>query len=104
ALDLEGGPVSYASMARTPIQRRVFDVIIPDILNHMDLPELAAAMAPRPVRLRNLRSPLGVIEPIAKARREYKFAAEVYQLMGTSKNFDIGLRREDDRVAKAYPD
>lgn len=50
-LVLEDLPPTYRTLAETPIHRRVFDAILPNVLRHYDLPDLAAAMGPRPVVL-----------------------------------------------------
>lgn len=50
-LVLEDLPPTYRTLATTPIHRQVFDVVIPDVLRNYDLPDLAAAVAPRPVVL-----------------------------------------------------
>jgi len=50
-LILEDLPPTYRSLAATPIRRRIFDVVIPGVLKHYDLPDLAAHLAPRTVTL-----------------------------------------------------
>jgi hypothetical protein len=103
-LDLEGGLISYRSVAQTPIQRKIFEIVVPGILKDLDLPELAATLAPRPVRIRNLVSPLGKVEPLSRARRAYQFTDQAYDLSGSRGKFDVGLRREDETVREAYPE
>jgi hypothetical protein len=55
---IEGGLLSYASIARTPIHRQISSAVIPGVLGRYDLPDLVAVLAPRPL-LVNLRSALG---------------------------------------------
>ncbi|HWC00453.1 MAG TPA: hypothetical protein VG672_27290, partial [Bryobacteraceae bacterium] len=102
-VNLEGGLLSYASIVRTPIHRRIFESVVPGVLKSLDLPQLVAALAPRPVVLRNLTSPLGTIEPLPRAQAEYRFARDTYQAAGAAGNLEIGLRREDEPVLEAYP-
>jgi hypothetical protein len=104
ALDLEGGLISYQSIVSTPIARRIFDAVVPGVLKHFDLPDLAAAFAPRPLRMRNLATPLGTTEWIARARQSYQFASDAYRAVGASDKLEVGLRREDEPVIEAYPD
>jgi hypothetical protein len=103
SLYLEGGLISYQAVVTTPIQRRIFDAVVPGVLKHFDLPDLTAAMAPRPVRLKNLATPLGNTELLARARQAYGFATEAYRVAGQAGKLDIGLRREDESALEAYP-
>lgn len=50
-LVLEDLPPTYRTLATTPIHRQIFDVVVPGVLRHYDLPDLAAAIAPRTVIL-----------------------------------------------------
>jgi hypothetical protein len=58
-LILEDMPCSYAAIARAPMHRKIFEVVIPGVLGEYDPPDLLASMAPRPVTPPNLRSPTG---------------------------------------------
>jgi cephalosporin-C deacetylase-like acetyl esterase len=61
----EGGPISYLDIVRAPVHDEIADLIVPGVLKDFDLPEVAAAIAPRPVWLVNPRIQSGV-------REEYK--------------------------------
>jgi len=50
-LVLEDLPPAYKTLAATPIHRQIFDVVIPNVLKHYDLPDLAAHLAPRPITI-----------------------------------------------------
>jgi dienelactone hydrolase len=100
---IEGGLLSYASIARAPIHRKIFDIVIPGVLGRYDLPELVASLAPRPVSLVNLRSPLGSQVFLRDARKEYAYAAACYAAIGAEEQFRVGLRREEENIADAYP-
>ncbi|HEU0124502.1 MAG TPA: acetylxylan esterase [Bryobacteraceae bacterium] len=50
-LVLEDLPPAYRTLATTPIHKQIFDVVVPDVLRHYDLPALAAAISPRAVVL-----------------------------------------------------
>ncbi|MFN9894876.1 MAG: alpha/beta hydrolase family protein [Acidobacteriota bacterium] len=50
-LVLEDLPPTYRTMATTPIQRQIFDVVLPNVLRSYDLPDLVAAVGPRRVVL-----------------------------------------------------
>jgi cephalosporin-C deacetylase-like acetyl esterase len=100
-LVIEGGLLSYASIARTPIHRRIFDVVIPGVLGKYDLPDLVASLAPRPVWLLNMRSPLGNQVRLREARSEYEYAQAAYAAVGAGSELTLGLRREDESIAAA---
>jgi dienelactone hydrolase len=98
-LVIEGGLLSYAAIARTPIHRQIFDEVIPGVLGHYDLPDLVAALTPRPVTLVNMRSPLGT--PVFKrdVRTEYKYAETAYAAAGAGGKLKLALRRESEGIA-----
>jgi hypothetical protein len=100
---IEGGLLSYASVARTPIHRRIFETVVPGVLGKYDLPDLVAALAPRPVWLVNLRSPLGDRVFLRDASNEYVYGAAGYAAVGAAGQFRLGLRREKETIASAYP-
>ncbi|MEO7653258.1 MAG: acetylxylan esterase, partial [Bryobacteraceae bacterium] len=61
----EGAVFSYMAIARARVHEGLIDIIVPGVLKDFDLPDLAAAIAPRPVWLIEPRTPSG-----ARARRE----------------------------------
>ena len=85
--------VSYDAVARSPVHRQVFGVIVPGVLGNYDLPDLAAAIAPRAVAVVNARSAMGNVLPAAAVAREYARGS-----------VRTGLRRETDTVLAAYPE
>jgi hypothetical protein len=91
-LVLDDPLVSWRAIAETPIHRRVFDVVVPGVLKAYDLPDLVAAIAPRPVILLNVRSPLGDVMLLSEARKQYQTVVEAY-----------GARREAFRVELRSP-
>jgi len=101
---IEDGLLSYASIARTPIHRQIFDAVVPGVLGKYDLPDLIASLAPRPVTLLNLRSPLGNTATLRQAQSEYQYAQTAYQALGAAGRFRLGLRREGESITAAYPE
>ena len=59
---LEGLLLSYESVTSQRLHREVFEQIVPGILKHTDIPDLVAALAPRPVAVLSTADPLGRIE------------------------------------------
>ena len=100
---IEDGLVSYDQVARLSIHRGIFGAVIPGVLGKYDLPDLVAALAPRPVWLLNLRSPIGNTVFLRDARHEYAYAASAYAAVGAAEQFRLGLRREGEDIASAYP-
>jgi hypothetical protein len=70
-LALEGMLLSYESVVTGKIHRGVFESVVPGALRRFDVPDLAAALAPRPVWVVNAANPLGSRVPLAEARRQY---------------------------------
>ena len=58
-LVLEQTPASYRAAVDHPVTREVYDVLIPGVLKKYDLPDLVAALKPRPVVLLNPVDQLG---------------------------------------------
>ncbi|MFN0165177.1 MAG: acetylxylan esterase [Bryobacteraceae bacterium] len=71
ALGLEGMLVSYESVVAQRIHRGIVEHVIPGVLKTYDLPDLAARMTPRRVRLADLSDPVGQLVPIEKVRALY---------------------------------
>ncbi|MFN7922353.1 MAG: CocE/NonD family hydrolase [Bryobacteraceae bacterium] len=100
---VEQSLVSYRAAATNPIHRDLEDAVVPGVLGSYDLPDLAAAIAPRPLTIANAISPNGRLLLRAEARREYEFAAQAYRAAGAAGNLEIGLRKEGETLASAYP-
>jgi hypothetical protein len=95
ALILEGNLVSYHAVAASPIHRNVFEALIPGVLDQYDLPDLAAAVAPRPVWLVNTVSPLGNPMPSTRVEAAYRTAA-------AGQNLKIRRRTSTEPLAAFY--
>jgi hypothetical protein len=95
-LIVEGNLVSYQAVGAVPVHRDIEDLVVPGVLGRYDLPDLAAAVAPRAVALRNLISPTG--RPLFRAEMQAAYAYPVR--VGKA---DVGLRNENEKVADAYP-
>ncbi len=57
ALDLDRSLVSWQALVEARFHRRQLTNVVPGALRHYDLPELAAAIAPRPVEIHNPQPP-----------------------------------------------
>ncbi len=92
-LILNGGLISYQALARTPIQRHVFESVVPGVLGKYDFADLVAALSPRAVTLVDVRTPLGNTAPLKEVRETY----------GSEPHVRIVLRREDETLDAVYP-
>jgi len=92
-LVLEEMLVSYESVVSARIHRGIFEIVIPGVLRSYDLPDLAAALASRPVWIVNATDPLG-----HRAR-----PAEVSRLY-SQPGIRIAERRPEQGLREVYPD
>jgi hypothetical protein len=67
----EGSLLSYLAMARAKYHHNLVQLVVPGVLKDFDLPELAAAVAPRALWIVAPRMPSGAPESLEEARREY---------------------------------
>lgn len=73
-LYLAGGLVSFRNVVETEIYNYPFANFVPDLLNHTDLPEIAAALAPRHVTLAGSVDATGAQMSAASVRTIYAAA------------------------------
>jgi len=88
-VETEAMLVSYRALLETPVPRFHPNVYLPRVLRFFDLPEVAAAVAPRPLTLRGtvdaVRRPL----PVEQVRALYRRAAEAYERLGVPEALKI---------------
>jgi dienelactone hydrolase len=99
---VEQNLLSYRLVGASPIHRDLEDTIIPGVLGRYDLPDLAAALAPRPVSILNSVSPTGRVLLRKDVEAEYGYASEAYEATNAAGQFRIGLRREAEPLAQAH--
>lgn len=68
----EGGPVSYLDIARARFHGEIADLLVPGVLRDFDLPDVAAALAPRPLWIVDPRMPTGSRQTLEAAAPEYR--------------------------------
>ena len=94
---------SYQSVIAEKISRRVFENVIPGVLAHYDLPDLAASLAPRAVMVVNPVNPRGQRLELPQARREYEIAQAAFQLSGAASSLVISETKPGQSVARLFP-
>jgi len=85
-LYLAGGLTSYQDIVDTESYSHPFANFVPGILNHTDLPELAASLAPRRVHLAGPVDSKGMDAPVEKVRTIYASAIAAGNLTLTDKS------------------
>lgn len=81
--------LSYRSL--TQVDRYLYgaDIFVPEILQHLDLPQVAAAVSPRPLTLIDPRSPMKERVSAPAAHAEYRWTGDIYERTGASGKFQI---------------
>jgi hypothetical protein len=89
---IEGGLVSWDNVLRTPIHHNQLSNVVPGVLKHYDLPDLAAAIAPRPLTIRNPVDAAG--KPLTKEAAEaaYKGVRAAYKAANASEKFVLEVK------------
>jgi pimeloyl-ACP methyl ester carboxylesterase len=79
---LEAMPLSWLAITQAKMHRGLIDIIVPGALKDYDLPDLAAAIAPRPVWLVDTRGPAGQMLLKADVEKSYGKATINYRPEG----------------------
>ena len=72
---------SYEGVLTEKISRRIFESVVPGVLAHYDLADLAAACAPRRVTVRNPVNSRGQSMNLDQARSQYNAASNSLTLL-----------------------
>jgi dienelactone hydrolase len=89
AVVAHGGLAGYGSMFQSPFCHLPFDVLVPGAMDAGDLPAVASALAPRPVRMTGLVDGLNRPVPPAQARVAFLAAIEAYRARGAAEQFEL---------------
>lgn len=84
--------LSYRSIAEGDRYLYSADVFIPNVLLHLDLPEVAAAMAPRPLKFVAPQDAMKKTVDSTRAYGVYQLTREAYDACGAAANFRIENR------------
>ncbi len=101
---LEGMVLSYLEIARAPLHEDLVASFVPGVLEDFDLPDLAAALAPRPLWIVDPRSPTHALVSVDRARREHEPALRAYERAGRSGDLRLLHRPEGWPLEKVYSD
>ena len=104
SISLEGMLVSYDAVVNSRMHRLIFEQIVPGALADFDLPDLAAAMAPRTVWISDAVTPAGAPVTHDELVKAYAPTARAFQLAGAG---TLRLDRphvEEESSAQRYRD
>lgn len=100
---LENVLVSYAAVVNQRLHQGIFEHAAWGVLKSFDLPDLAAALTPRPVWITDAVNPLGNKIPLEDVNDVYSEAGRVYRTSGAADSLRITRRNEnDDSTTGAY--
>ncbi len=99
---VEGMVLSYMEIARARYHEDLTAAIVPGVLRDFDLPDLAAALAPRPLWIVDPRTPTGALVPTDRARTEYAPAVRAYERRREPEDLRIVHRPEGWRLDRVY--
>jgi pimeloyl-ACP methyl ester carboxylesterase len=101
-LAIEGSVLSYLALARARYHEDLTALFIPGVLEDFDLPDLAAALAPRPLWIVDPRSPTHALISTERVRSEYEPARRAYEQAGSPAAFRVLHRPQDWALTKSY--
>ena len=102
-LVLENVLVSYSAVVNQRLHSGVFEDVAWGVLKSFDLPDLAAALTPRPVWITDAVNPLGNEIPIEDVNDVYSETQRIYHTTGVADLLRITRRNEnDDSTTRAY--
>ena len=101
---LEGTVLSYLEMARARYHEDLVASFVPGVLKDFDLPDLAAALAPRVLWIVDPRTPTKAPVSVERTHREYEPTLRAYERAGRSDAFRVLHRPEAWPMEKIYSD
>jgi hypothetical protein len=101
-LALEGMLISYQSAIRHKIHRGLFEDVIVGVLKSFDLPDVVAAMSPRPVWIVNATDPLGHHAEEKDIQTQYAVVQKSFRLAGAEGSLKLSRRPTGVSFADTY--
>ncbi|HEV2383409.1 MAG TPA: alpha/beta hydrolase family protein [Terriglobia bacterium] len=93
--------VSYHSVVTHRVHRDIYESVVPGVLKAYDLPDLVAALAPRPVWLVDAVDPLGMPVPLEETRKQYSSSIEAFKVARAETALHI-LTEKPEQHAQAF--
>lgn len=102
ALVAHGGLLSYRALTAVDRYLTESSVFIRDVLKHFDLPQVAAAVANRPLTIIAPHGPMNQEVEISEARKAYEWTSKVYANLGVSGRFQVVPKDWNMSLADQY--
>ena len=100
---LEGGLASYDMIETSKIQHGIVESVIPGVLKDYDLPDLVAALAPRPTWIVDARDPLGYRAGIVRCGRQCQApAADAFNALAAKDALHIEVTEPKEEFDITY--
>jgi len=99
---VEGTVLSYMEIARARYHEGLTAAFVPGVLRDFDLPDLAVALAPRPLWIVDPRTPTGALVPTERARSEFAPATLAYEQARQPAAFRVLHRPEAWPLDRVY--
>lgn len=78
-VEVEGSVLSWSAVVRAPLARDQLANVVPGVLASYDLPDVVAALAPRPLTIRGAVDPEGKAVALAEVESAYARAVDAYR-------------------------
>ena len=102
SLAAHGGLLSYRALTSTDRYTTESSVFVRDVLTRFDLPQVAAAIADRPLTIIAPRGPMNQeVEP-SEAREAYQWTSQVYANLGVPDRFQVVPKAWEMSQAEQY--
>jgi cephalosporin-C deacetylase-like acetyl esterase len=89
ALRLERPLISYEAVLRQRVHQRILESVVPGALESYDLPQIAAAFAPKPLTIVDPLTPTGEVAAKLEAEAAYLAAQKAYERAGSANAFQL---------------
>jgi len=93
---------SYESVVTHKLHRDVFEGVVPGALRAYDVPDLLAALAPRPIWVTDAVDPLGKRVALDDLQREYARASEAFKTLGAPTAFHVAMTTPEEKLGSIF--
>lgn len=100
AVFLDRALTDFASLVASEEYNLQVDSFAPGLLQHLDLPEVCSALAPRHLCIQNPVGPNGAVLPLSTARERYGHTISAYENLRVGERFSLKL--ESDGTDQAF--
>jgi hypothetical protein len=76
----------------------VYESVVPGVLRSYDLPDLIAAVAPRPIWIVDAVDPLGKSVQVEETRKEYARSLEAFRALGADAAIHVVTEKPEQRA------